>query len=130
MARPRLIFDCKYPDCDKIHFAKGYCDNHYRTQYVRIVAKPLWQTWQAMKQRCYNPNDPRYKDWGGRGIKICAEWLTDYKAFEMYMGQRPKGYTLDRIDNDGDYEPGNVRWSTPKEQCVNRRKRISTCKSL
>lgn len=110
-------------DCDLSHYAKGYCDNHYRTQYVRKISKPLWQIWCGMKQRCYNPNDPRYKDWGGRGIAVCDQWLNSYKAFELYMGSRPKGCTLDRIDNDKNYEPGNVRWATPKEQAANRRKR-------
>jgi len=121
MARPRLLFNCKYKDCDKKHEAKGYCDNHYRTQYVRKVSKPLWQTWQAMKQRCYNPNDPRYSDWGGRGIKVCDEWLHNYKAFEEHMGVRPEGHTMDRIDNEKDYQPGNMRWATPAEQAANRR---------
>ena len=113
---------CKYAGCGKRHCARGYCANHYRTQYLWKEVKPLWKTWQGMKQRCYNENDRRYKDWGGRGIKVCDEWLSDYEAFAEYMGTRPTGHQLDRIDNDGDYAPGNVRWATPSENASNRKR--------
>lgn len=67
-----------------------------------------------MIQRCGNPNNSRYKDYGGRGIQVCEAWH-DFKNFFADMGLRPDGLSIDRKDNDGNYEPDNCRWSTPKE---------------
>lgn len=83
----------------------------------------LYRIWSNMKSRCYIESVPCYKDYGGRGIKVCAEWLDDFKSF--YDWAMVNGYnddlSIDRIDNDGNYEPGNCRWVTQAVQSNNRR---------
>ena len=82
---------------------------------------PAYKSWQAMKARCSNPKHPRYHTHGGRGIKICPQWIESFAAFLADMGPRPPGTSLERKDNDRGYEPGNCKWATPIEQASNTR---------
>ncbi len=81
---------------------------------------PTYNSWRGMKKRSLNPNNPNYRYYGGRGIKVCKRWM-DFENFLADLGERPEGKTLDRIDNNKGYEPGNCRWATPKQQIQNRR---------
>jgi hypothetical protein len=126
-------------DCGQMHVASG---SNMRTGRVRSCGCSIrewaktgnnrrrhgasdtstYGSWSGMRNRCLNPSEPRYPDYGGRGITVCARW-DDFANFLADMGERPDGLTLDRIDNDGNYEPGNCKWSTPLEQSQNRRPR-------
>lgn len=78
--------------------------------------------WTAMRYRCNNPSDASYENYGGRGITVCQRWDESFEAFLADIGRRPsRHHSIDRIDNDGNYEPGNVRWATETEQGQNKR---------
>lgn len=105
--------------CLKIEVAKrqflkhGHENNRGKTR--------TYTSWDNMVQRCTNPNRPEYKHYGGRGITICQKWRT-FENFYSDMGDRPNNRSLDRINNDGNYEPDNCRWATRSQQVSNRRK--------
>jgi hypothetical protein len=84
---------------------------------------PEYRTWLGINARCFCPSNPAYKDYGGRGITICDEWHHSYLSFLSYVGRRPTpSHTIDRFpNNNGNYEPGNVRWATQTQQCRNKR---------
>jgi len=82
---------------------------------------PEYKAWNAMLQRCHNPKNKRYAQYGGRGIVVCEAWRHDFLAFLSHIGPRPTAkHSIGRIDNDKPYEPGNVRWETGKQQMRNR----------
>lgn len=86
-----------------------------------------YKSWETMIQRCNNKNNPKYRIYGGRGIIICKKWM-QFINFLEDMGESPKGYQIDRIDNDKGYFKGNCRWSTRKQQARNRStNRLITC---
>ncbi len=89
---------------------------------MTITSHPLYCIWQSMRQRCLNPNAQQYPNYGARGITICDRW-DDFALFLEDMGERPECHSLDRIDNNGNYEPSNCRWTTTKVQNNNRRMR-------
>lgn len=88
----------------------------------RMSHTKIHRVWRLMKSRCGNPNDKSWPNYGGRGIKVCERWLHSFEKFYADMGDIPfDGAQIDRVDNDGHYEPGNCRWSTAKENSNNRR---------
>lgn len=82
---------------------------------------PTWWSYRAMLTRCTNPRQSNWRNYGGRGVRVCQRWLEGFENFLADMGERPAGRTLDRIDTDGNYEPSNCRWATNAEQRANKR---------
>ena len=86
---------------------------------VRLTSE--YRAWRDMKQRCHNPKNHAYKYYGARGIVVAEVWKSDFKQFFLDVGKRPDGFTLERIDNDKGYEPGNVKWVSWSDNLKNRR---------
>ena len=129
---------CQGKDCLRDATRRGLCGKHYARWWRHGDAEfkvhcqpprratPEYIAWLDMKQRCANPKNASYPNYGGRGIRVCARWMHSFDNFLVDIGSRPPGHSLDRIDNDGDYEPGNCKWSTKQEQNRNRRPRSRT----
>ena len=83
-----------------------------------------YSVWANIKKRCRSSSCPDWGRYGGRGIDVCDEWADSFEKFYAYMGDPPKGYQIDRADNDGNYEPGNCKWVTPEENGNNKRNTV------
>ena len=130
------IFKARHDALRAFHILSCGCIRKQRLAKMRLgkppaikrhgeAKKPVsseYNAWNHMKTRCFNPNTPDWKDYGGRGIKIYSAWMV-FENFLADMGRKPVGkYSLDRINVNGNYEPGNCRWATDKEQANNKRK--------
>jgi len=101
----------------------GCLGNETRASSTRTHGKtgsPTYISWAAMIARCTNPKATKYEAYGAKGVFVCAPWLRSFEQFVADVGERPPGTTIDRIDNSKGYEPGNVRWATPRQQSENR----------
>jgi len=131
-----VVYDsdiCKIEGCNKKRTSKGYCQTHYNrvlkygdpthceATYHGMWGTPIYETWHNMIQRCYYEKCRMYYRYGGRGITVCEAWRKSFIAFYEDMGDRPfPKAQIDRIDNDGNYEPTNCRWVTCLENNRNR----------
>lgn len=104
--------------CLRHEFLMRYNTTHGQSR------SPTSNMWSHAKSRCFNPKNPKYKDYGGRGITMCDEWRNDFSAFFRDMGACPKGCSLDRRDVNGNYDPTNCRWLRMRNQGANQRKTI------
>jgi hypothetical protein len=127
----KLKCDCGYEVIRDLHDAKRGRSKQCSGCYVRQTTlshghnkrgkrSSEYSSWASMKERCLNPNKKDYKHYGGRGITICQQWIDSFDNYLSDMGLKPgKGYSIDRINVDGNYEPSNCRWATQKEQMNN-----------
>lgn len=136
----RIVFEVKC-DCGETRWLRAValkvgnstsCGCFHREQLSlrgathRQTKTPEYEIWSTAKARCFRKTSRDYKDYGGRGISMCEEWRDSFKAFIRDIGKRPSPeLTLDRINNDGNYEPGNVRWATRLVQSNNQRPKRS-----
>jgi hypothetical protein len=109
-------------NCLRIEQLVARMRSHGEAARATYKRTPEYRAWQEMRRRCSAEHRRGYDNYGGRGIRVCAEWDASFETFLAHVGRRPSPHhSLDRINNDGHYEPGNVRWATPREQRANQR---------
>lgn len=125
-------FNCRCRNCGSV--VKRAISNLYQKlkfgkrgtcEYCQSEKHPLYLTWKSMVNRCHNRNNSSCKHYGGRGISVCDRWRKSFWDFYEDMGDRPEGYTLDRINNDGNYSKDNCRWATIEQQSRNTRTNVT-----
>ncbi len=128
---------CSVEKCERVsEVKKGWCLMHYKRwkrhgnpntltkilEYHDMTGTVEYVTWKAIKSRCYYKRNKRYADYGGRGITVCERWRNSFSAFYEDMGKRPSSnHSINRVNNDGNYEPNNCEWATYEQQILNRR---------
>lgn len=127
---------CSIEECKDKLWARGWCSSHYhrwnkygdpslgrrRQEHHGMTHTREYKIWHGMTRRCTSKNLKSYKNYGGRGIKVCERWQESFMNFYADMGRRPSPmHSVERLDNNGDYEPSNCVWATPLEQSINKR---------
>ena len=124
-ATRKILKEGKRTRCDKCKKEQGHPN---KTHGMSRAENSNYGRWRSIKQRTTDPKRPAFKNYGGRGIYMVKEWLSDFSKFDAYIKTLEHygktGYELDRKDNNGNYEPGNLRWVTKSINCQNRRERI------
>ncbi len=135
---PNYALPCVVDGCTQLRMAGELCAKHrsrmrkyksveavaFHVEKHGMYTHPLYRTWVNMRRRCEDPTNEYWERYGGRGIRVCDQWRTSFSTFVSDVGERPDGCTLDRIDGDGHYEPGNVRWASASMQQKNKGRRV------
>jgi hypothetical protein len=125
VVRTGALADGRQESCGCLHSERTAARNVRRTRHGharKAGASAEYAAWSALRRRCLNPDDRQFAHYGGRGITVCERWLESFDAFVADMGPRPSPlHSIDRIDNDSGYEPGNCRWATAEVQNRNKR---------